>query len=158
MDMEDKNKSSIKLIATNHKANYEYFLSDFLEVGIQLCGTEIKSLRLGHCSLTEAYIGFYKEEAYIYNMDIPVYEFGNIFNHEPKRDRKLLLHKSEILKLANSCKLKGYTVVPVKCYLKNGKAKLQIALGKGKTNYDKREVIKNRDIDRKIQKEYKRGY
>ncbi len=152
------NKSSIKLIASNHKAHYEYFLSDFLEVGIQLYGTEIKSLRLGHCSLTEAYISFYKNEAFIYNMDIPVYKFGNIFNHEPKRDRKLLLHKNEILKLSNACKLKGYTVVPVKCYLKNGKAKLEIALGKGKTNYDKREVIKNRDIDRKIQKEYKRGY
>lgn len=157
--MEEKNtKNSIKLIASNHKANYLYFLSDFLEVGIQLQGTEIKSLRAGHCSLTEAYVGFHNNEAFIYNMDIPVYEFGNIFNHDPKRVRKLLLHKNEILKLENSYKLKGYTVVPVKCYLKNGKAKLQISLGKGKTNYDKREVIKNRDIDRKIQKEYKRGY
>ncbi len=153
-----ENKNSIKLIASNHKANYLYFLSDFIEVGIQLYGTEIKSLRLGHCSLTEAYVGFHNNEAFIYNMDIPIYEFGNIFNHEPKRVRKLLLHKNEILKMENNCKLKGYTVVPVKCYIKNGKAKLQIALGKGKTNYDKREVIKNRDIDRKIQKEYKRGY
>jgi len=152
--MEKENKN--KLIASNHKARYLYFLYDTYEAGIQLYGTEIKSLKLGHCSITEAYISFYNNEAYIYDMDIPVYSHGNIFNHEPKRVRKILLHKQQILKLFNQCKIKGYTVVPTKCYIKQGLAKLEIALAKGKNTVDKRETIKQRDVERDIQKHIKR--
>lgn len=148
-------KVDSRLIASNRKANYLYFLEDRLEAGLELVGTEIKSLKEGHCSISEAYISFYKNEAYIYDMDIPVYSHGNIFNHEPKRVRKLLLHKQEIYKLENACQIKGYTVIPTKCYIKNGKAKLEIALAKGKNTVDKRETIKKRDIERNIQKEYK---
>jgi len=139
-----------RLIATNRKAQFEYFLSEFLEVGIALCGTEIKSIRLGHCSLADTYITFKSGEAIIAGMDIPEYEKGNIFNHNPKRDRKLLMHKYEIQKYQEACKEKGFTVVATKCYLKKGKAKLVIALAKGKNTRDKREVIKKRETDRNI--------
>lgn len=145
----------IKLIATNRKAHYLYFLSDYFEAGISLFGTEIKSLRSSHCSIDGAYVAIKNNEAYVYDMDIPVYTHGNIFNHEPKRVRKLLLHKREIAKLAQKVQLKGYTIVVTRCYLKNGKAKLEIALGKGKNTIDKRETIKKRDVQRKIEKELK---
>jgi SsrA-binding protein len=145
-----KATSGEKLIASNRKAHFDYFLSDYLEVGLSLCGTEIKSLRAGHCSLSDAYVLFKGNEAYICGMDIPPYEMGNIFNHEPKRDRKLLMHKAEILKYEQAVQVKGYTLVPVKCYLKRGKAKLEIALAKGKNVYDKRDTIKDRDIKRKL--------
>jgi len=149
-----KEKSSTangeKLIASNKKAHFEYFLSEFLEVGISLCGTEIKSLRLGHCSLSDTYVTFKGGEALIAGMDIPVYEKGNIFNHDPKRDRQLLMHKSEIIKYQASCQEQGFTVVATKCYLRKGRAKLVIALAKGKNTRDKRDVIKQRETERKI--------
>ncbi len=144
--------NNIKLIASNHKAKYLYFLSDNLEVGLVLLGTEIKSLREGHCSLDQAYLQIVNNECYIYQMDIPTYSHGNIFNHDPKRVRKVLLHKDQIIKLANKVALKGYTLVPVSCYLKNGIAKLEIALGKGKNTIDKRETIKKRESERNIAK------
>lgn len=149
------NKSGERLIASNRKAHFEYFLSEFLEVGISLCGTEIKSIRQGHCSLSDTYITFKSGEAIIAGMNIPVYEKGNIFNHDPKRDRKLLMHKYEIRKYQEACKEKGFTVVATKCYLKKGKAKLVIALAKGKNVRDKRDVIKKRETDRKIERTIK---
>jgi SsrA-binding protein len=153
MAMAEKDKKASKgekLIASNRKAHFNYFLSDYLEVGLSLSGTEIKSIRAGHCSLSDSYIMFRNNEAFVVGMDISPYEMGNIFNHEPKRDRKVLMHKSEIRKYEEAIKIKGYTVVPVRCYLKRGKAKLEIALAKGKDIYDKRDTIKDRDIKRKI--------
>jgi len=150
MNKDKKQISKDHLIASNRKAHYEYFLSEFLEAGISLSGTEIKSLRAGHCSLSDTYVTFHNGEAFISGMDIAVYDKGNIFNHDPKRDRKLLIHKSEILKYQEACKEQGLTVVATKCYLKKGKAKLVIALAKGKNVRDKRDVIKKRDTDKKI--------
>lgn len=147
-----KTKENIKIIASNRKAHFNYFLSDFLECGIELKGTEIKSLRVHSCSLNDSYIIIRNEEAYILNMHINPYEQGNIFNHDPLRTRKLLLHKKEIKWLLDKTKRDGYTIIPTKVYLSKGKAKVEIALGKGKKNYDKRETIKNRDIERKLRK------
>ncbi len=143
---------NIKIISTNRRANHDYFLSDFLEAGIGLKGTEIKSLRHNNVSIKEAYVFLKNNEAYIINMNIPIYEKGTIFNHEPKRDRKLLLHKSEIYRLQSKIKEKGYTIIPTKVYLKKGKAKVEIALAKGKKLYDKRETIKKNESKREIDK------
>lgn len=143
---------NIKIISTNRRANHDYFLSDFLEAGIALKGTEIKSLRHNNVSIKEAYVFLKNNEAYIINMNIPIYEKGTIFNHEPKRDRKLLLHKSEIYRLQSKIKEKGYTIIPTKVYLKKGKAKVEIALAKGKKLYDKRETIKKNESKREIDK------
>ncbi len=147
MKTEEKNE---RLVCSNKKASFEYFLSDFLEVGIQLRGTEIKSLRQGHGSLSESYITFEKGEAIINGFNISEYREGNIFNHDPLRPKKLLMHKLEILRFSQAVERKGYTCVATKCYIKKGKAKLCIALAKGKANYDKRETIKKRDIERNI--------
>ena len=141
---------SIKIIANNKKAYYDYFLENFTECGIELKGTEIKSLRHNGASLKEAYILIRDGEAYVLNMHISPYEAGNVFNHEPNRTRKLLLHKKEIIKLGQRAKEQSLTIVPTKLYLKRGKAKLEIALAKGKKLYDKRETIKQRDIKRSI--------
>ncbi len=143
---------NIKIISTNRRANHDYFLSDFLEAGIALKGTEIKSLRHNNVSIKESYVFLKNNEAYIINMNIPIYEKGTIFNHEPKRDRKLLLHKSEIYRLQSKIKEKGYTIIPTKVYLKKGKAKVEIALAKGKKLYDKRETIKKNESKREIDK------
>lgn len=143
---------NIKIISTNRRANHDYFLSDFLEAGIALKGTEIKSLRHNNVSIKEAYVFLKNNEAYIINMNIPIYEKGTIFNHEPKRDRKLLLHKSEIYRLQSKINEKGYTIIPTKVYLKKGKAKVEIALAKGKKLYDKRETIKKNESKREIDK------
>ena len=143
---------NIKIISTNRRANHDYFLSDFLEAGIALKGTEIKSLRHNNVSIKEAYVFLKNNQAYIINMNIPIYEKGTIFNHEPKRDRKLLLHKSEIYRLQSKINEKGYTIIPTKVYLKKGKAKVEIALAKGKKLYDKRETIKKNESKREIDK------
>ena len=143
---------NIKIISTNRRANHDYFLSDFLEAGIALKGTEIKSLRHNNVSIKESYVFLKNNEAYIINMNIPIYEKGTIFNHEPKRDRKLLLHKSEIYRLQSKIKEKGYTIIPTKVYLKKGKAKVEIALAKGKKLYDKRETIKKNESKKEIDK------
>ena len=143
---------NIKIISQNKKARFNYFLSDFLEAGIVLSGTEIKSIRLHNVNLDDAYVLIRNNQAYIINMNIPVYEKGTIFNHEPKRDRKLLLHKYEIRKLDAKAERKGFTLIPTKVYLKNGKAKIEIALGQGKKLFDKRETIKQRENQREINK------
>ena len=142
----------IKIIAQNRKAHFNYFLSDFMEAGIELKGTEIKSLRVSGATIGDSYIIIRNGEAEIINMYIKPYDHGNLFNHDPLRNRKLLLHKKEISWLASKIKTEGYTIVPTKIYFRKGKAKVEIALGKGKKNYDKRETIKKRDIDRELAK------
>ena len=133
------------LITNNRKAHFNYFLSDFTEAGIELKGSEIKALRAGHCSLEDAYVIISKGECYLLNANIPVYQENGIFSHEPTRTRKLLLHKSEIAKFSTLVDRQGYTLVPVRVYIRHGLCKVQIALGKGKKNYDKRETIKERE-------------
>lgn len=146
---------SIKNIADNRKARHDYELFDRYEAGLELKGTEIKSIRKGKVQMKDSYISIYNGEAYIKGLHISPYEFGNRFNHDETRDRKLLLHKNEILKLDQSSRIKGYTVVPVKMYLKKGLAKLEIALAKGKNLHDKRESQKARDAKREIEKAMK---
>ena len=141
-------KEAIKILVKNSKAHYNYFLSDFLECGIALRGTEIKSLRINGASLNDAYVIISNSEAFILNMHIALYDKGNIFNHDPLRTRKLLLHKMEIIRLRQKIEEKGFTVIPTKIYLKHGLVKVEIALGKGKKNYDKREALKERDDKR----------
>lgn len=143
-----KKNEGIKVIASNKKAHFNYFLSDFLECGIVLVGTEIKSLRAHSCSIGDAYVLIRNGEMELVNMHINPYEQGNIFNHDPLRTRKLMLHKKEIKWFNNQVKKGGYTIVPTRVYLKNGKAKVEIALAKGKKLYDKRETIKKRDLER----------
>ena len=144
--------AGIKLIASNKKAHFNYFLSDFMEAGIELKGTEIKSLRVSGATINDSYIVIRNEEAEIINMHIKTYEHGNLFNHDPLRNRKLLLHKHQIRWLAQKIKTEGFTVVPTKIYFSKGKAKVEIALAKGKHNYDKRETIKKRDLQRELDK------
>ena len=143
---------NIKLIASNKKAYYEYFLSDFIEVGLVLQGSEIKSLRYNGCSLKDSYITIKNGEAFILGMHIAPYEKGSVFNHEATRTRKLLLHKKEIIKLFSRVKEKGFTIVCTKVYFSKGRAKAEIALAKGKALYDKRETQKKKDIDRENEK------
>lgn len=146
----------IKVVTTNKKASFNYFLSNFLEVGIELTGTEIKSIKLHNVSLSDSYLVFKNGEAFILNMNISVYEKGTIYNHDPLRTRRLLMHKNEILKIEQKTIKEGYTVVPTKLYIKKGLAKLEIALAKGKKLYDKRETIKERDDARNMAKALKR--
>ncbi len=146
------------LICNNRKAHFNYFLSDFTECGIELKGSEIKSMRLGHCSLDDSYVLIRSGECQILNMNIPVYQANGIFSHEPTRTRKLLLHKAQILKFQQAVEREGYTLVPVRVYIRRGYAKVQIALGKGKKNYDKRETIKAREENRHIAKLTKERY
>lgn len=138
----------IKVVATNRKAHFEYFLLEHFEAGIQLYGSEIKSIRAGQVSLAESYIRVDGKEAWLVNAHIAPYEAANRFNHEPTRDRRLLLHKREIREMWDSVRLKGVTIVPVKMYLKDGLAKLEIAIAKGKKLYDKRNEIAKRDLER----------
>lgn len=135
-----------KIVVNNKKAHYEYFLSDFLECGIALKGTEIKSLRKNGGSLNDAYIICKNGEMFLLNMNIPPYDKGNIFNHDQLRTRKLLLHKQEIYKYAKKVQEKGFTIVPTKVYLLKGRAKVEIALAKGKKLFDKRETEKAKSI------------
>lgn len=145
------------IVSENKKASFDYFLSDFLEVGIVLKGTEIKAIRKHKLSLKDTYIDFKDGEAYIINLHIPQYEKGNIFNHEPTRTRKLLMHRREILRYSQRVQADSFTCVPTKVYYKNGRIKLTIALGKGKKNYDKRDAIKERDDERSMQRAAKQG-
>lgn len=144
-----------KQIATNRKAYHDFFVEDKIEAGISLSGTEIKSLRQGSGSVKEAYIRFENNEAYIYGMHINPYEKGNIFNMDPIRPRKLLLHKKEIRDLSAAVVKAGYTVMPLEVYIAGNYAKVLIALAKGKKNYDKRETIAKRDIKRNAEREFK---
>lgn len=149
------NKNHIKIVTNNKKASFNYFLDEFFECGLVLTGTEIKSIRNHNPSLSDSYALIRNGEAFLINMNIPVYDKGNIFNHEPLRQRKLLLHKEEIRKLQKKIDQQGYTLVPTKLYLKEGLAKIEIALARGKKMYDKRETIKENDIKREIAKNVK---
>lgn len=148
-------KGKEKTVAFNRRASHDYFLEDKYECGLVLTGTEIKSIRDGKIQFKDAYISIYKGEAWIKGMHISPYKYGNIFNVDEERDRKLLLHKYEIQKLHMKVKTKGYTLVPVRMYLKNGRAKLEIALAKGKNLVDKRETQKLRDAKREMEKALK---
>ena len=144
-----------KLIANNKKAYHDYFIKDTYEAGIELFGTEVKSLRMGKCSLKESFIRIdNKGEVIVYGMHISPYEKGNIFNKDPLRPRKLLLHKYEIKKLKTELDQKGYTIVPLKVYFKGGLAKVEIGLAQGKKNYDKRETLAKKDQMRDIERAF----
>lgn len=145
----------MEIVSENRQARHEYFLEDFFECGIVLKGTEIKSIREHKVNLRDSYVLIKNGEAFLFNAHISIYKEGNIFNHEETRTRKLLLHKREIYKLGNKVEKKGYTLVPIKMYLLNGKAKLEIALAKGKHTYDKRQSEKERDLQREIAKSMK---
>lgn len=146
---------SIKLIANNKKAYFDYFIEDKYETGIALHGTEVKSLRMGKCSVKESFIRIEKGEVYIYGMHISPYEKGNIFNKDPLRVRKLLLHKSEINKISGQLALKGYTLVPLSIYFKGSLVKMEIGVARGKKLYDKREDITKKDQRREAEKDFK---
>lgn len=139
----------------NKKARFDYQIEDTYEAGIVLTGTEIKSIRAGKAQLKDSYALIKNGEVFLLNMHISHYEQGNIFNHEETRTRKLLLHKKEILKLRDRVDIDGFTLVPIKLYFKGNKAKILLGVGKGKKSYDKRESIKQRDIDREIKKQFK---
>ena len=145
-------KEHIKPIAKNKKARHDYFIEEKLEVGIQLLGTEVKSMRLGKVNLKESYIKIKNGEAYIYQMHIGQYPFAYYENHQPKRARKLLLHKYEIKRLFGKINEKGAALIPLETYFKNGKVKIEIAVAKGKKKYDKREAIKRRDQKRDMER------
>ncbi len=148
-------KESIKVIVKNKKASFNYFLEDFLECGIELKGTEIKSIRLNKVNIDDSYIMIKNNQAYIINMNVSLYDKGNIFNHDPLRDRKLLMHKKQILKYEQKSIKQGYTIVATRLYFKNGKVKIEIALGKGKKLYDKREDLKQKTIKKDIETKLK---
>lgn len=144
---------SIKNVATNRKASFEYFLLEHFEAGLSLQGSEIKSIRAGQISLAEAYIEVNGREAWLVECHIAPYEQANRFNHDPKRKRRLLLHKREIRQLWSEVRQKGVTIVPTKVYLKEGRAKIEIALAKGKQLHDKRHTIAERDQEREMNRE-----
>lgn len=145
----------IKLVANNKKARHDYFIEKIYEAGLVLKGTEVKSIRQGRVNLKESYVIVKDGEVFIFGMHISPYKEGNIFNEDPLRTRKLLLNKNEIRKISQDVKLAGSTVVPLRLYFKNGRAKLEIALAKGKKLYDKRESQRERDIKRSLDRKYK---
>lgn len=145
----------MEVISENRQARHDYFLEDFFECGLVLKGTEIKSIREHKVNLKDSYVLIRNGEAFLLNAHISIYKEGNIFNHEETRTRKLLLHKKEILKLKSKIEEKGYTLVPTKMYLLNGKAKVEVALAKGKHTFDKRQTEKERDLKREIAKSLK---
>ena len=148
-------KANIKLIANNKKAYHDYFIEDTYEAGIALAGTEVKSLRMGKCSIKESFIRPDDEEMFIYQMHISPYEKGNIFNKDPLRVRKLLLHKYEIRKIMGQVAQKGYTLVPLKVYFKDSLVKVEIGLARGKKLYDKRDTIAKNDMKREAERDFK---
>ena len=148
-------KDSIKCIANNKKARHDYFLEENYEAGISLHGTDVKSLRMVKCSIKEAYVKIERGEVLIYGMHISPYEKGNIFNKDPLRPKKLLMHKKEILKLRQKIAEKGYTLVPVEVYFKGSLVKVQVSLAKGKKLYDKREDIAKKDQRRESERNFK---
>lgn len=150
-----KNKSENRLIAQNKKAYHDYFILETFQAGIALTGTEVKSLRAGKCNLKESYIQIENGEAIIKQMHISPYEQGNIFNHDPLADRRLLLHKYEINKLIGAVTRDGYTIIPLKIYFKGSLVKVDIGIAKGKKLYDKRQDIAKKDAKRSAEKEFK---
>lgn len=148
-------KGEGKQVAQNKKAYHDYFIEETFEAGVVLQGTEIKSIRAGKVNMRDAFAKIEKGEVYLHNMHISPYEQGNRYNHEPLRTRKLLLHRKQINKLIGETKEVGYTIVPLKVYLKNGFAKVLIGLGKGKKQYDKREDLKNKEAKRDIERAFR---
>ena len=148
-------KESFKLVANNKKAYHDYFIEEKYEAGVALHGTEVKSLRLGKCSIKEAFVRIEQGEVFVYGMHVSPYEKGNIFNKDPLRVKKLLLHRQEINKMTGKIAEKGYTLVPLQVYFKDGIAKVEIGLAKGKKLYDKRQDIAKKDQRREAEKEFK---
>lgn len=151
-------EENIKIVAHNRKATHDYFIEQTFEAGIELSGTEVKSVRQGNINLKDSYVSVKDGEAFIHGMHISPYEQGNIFNKDPLRDRKLLLHKSEIIKLIGYIKQKGLTLVPLKAYFSRGRVKIEIAVARGKKLYDKREDIARKDAAREIDRRMKENY
>lgn len=150
-----KNNIPIKIVCENRKARHDYFIHEAYETGIELQGTEVKSLRAGRANLKDSFATIENGEIFLENMHISPFEQGNIFNHDPLRKRKLLMHKSEIMKLFGETRQKGYTLVPLKIYFKHGRAKLELALASGKHNYDKREDLKKKADKREMERALK---
>lgn len=148
-------ESGIRLIANNKKAYHDYFIEDTYEAGIELAGTEVKSMRMGKCSIKESFIQIDRGEVFVYGMHISPYEKGNIFNKDPLRTRKLLLHQYEIRKIAGKIAEKGYTLVPLKVYFKGSLVKVEVGIAKGKKLYDKRQDIAKKDQKREAEWEFK---
>ena len=148
-------KDNYKLVANNKKATFDYFIEDKIEAGIVLHGTEVKSMRMGKCSIKESFIRIENGEVFVYGMHVSPYEKGNIFNKDPLRVKKLLMHKYEINKLAGKIAEKGYTLVPLQVYFKEGKVKVEVGLARGKKLYDKREDIAKKDVRRETEREFK---
>lgn len=148
-------KEGMKLVANNKKAYHDFFIDEKYEAGLSLAGTEVKSLRLGKCSIKEAFVRIENGEAFIYGMNVSPYEKGNIFNKDPLRVRKLLLHKEQIRKLAGAADKQGNTIVPLQVYFKDGRAKIEIGLARGKKLYDKRQDIAKKDLRREHEREFK---
>lgn len=148
-------QEAMKLVANNKKAYHDYFIDEKYEAGLVLHGTEVKSLRLGKCSVKEAFVRIENSEVWIYGMHISPYEKGNIFNRDPLRPKKLLMHKDEIRKLTGKISEKGFTIVPLQVYFKDGRAKIEIGLARGKKLYDKRQDIAKKDQRREAGKEFK---
>lgn len=148
-------KDNYKLISNNKKAYFDYFIEDTWEAGIALHGTEVKSVRMGKCSIKEAFIRVEDGEVFVYNMHISPYEKGNIFNKDPLRVKKLLLHRHEVNKILGEVTQKGYTLVPLQVYLKGSLVKVQVGLGRGKKLYDKRDTIAKKDQRREAEKDFK---
>lgn len=148
-------KEMQKLIANNKKAYHDFFIDETYEAGVALHGTEVKSMRMGKCSIKESFIRIEKGEVFVYGMHVSPYEKGNIFNKDPLRVKKLLMHRYEINKLEGKIKEKGYTLVPLQVYFKEGKVKVEIGLARGKKLYDKRETIAKKDARRETEREFK---
>lgn len=148
-------KETQKLVANNKKAYHDYFIDETYETGVALHGTEVKSIRMGKCSIKESFVRIENGEVFIYGMHVSPYEKGNIFNKDPLRVKKLLMHRYEINKLEGKIKEKGYTLVPLQVYFKEGKVKLEIGLARGKKLYDKRETIAKKDARRETEREFK---
>jgi SsrA-binding protein len=147
-----KGGEPVKVVAVNRRATHDYFIDDRIEAGLVLTGTEIKSIREGRVNLREGYARVHDGEAWLINVHIAPYEHGNRYNHEPLRDRKLLLHRDEINALIGKLRQRGYTLVPLQLYLKHGKAKVELGLARGKHQYDKREAIARREAQREIER------
>jgi SsrA-binding protein len=150
-----QSEGEVKQIATNRKALHDYFIEDTYEAGIALTGTEIKSVRAARVNLRDGFVQIRSGEAWLLNVHISPYDFGNRENHEPRRERKLLLHQREIRKLQSKVAERGWTIVPLRMYLKDGRAKIEIALVRGKRLYDKRDAVAERDADRELRRAVK---
>jgi SsrA-binding protein len=153
--MENK-LSGVKVVATNRKAHHEYLIEDRYEAGLVLTGSEIKSIRAGHVSLREGYVHARDDELWLVDVHVAPYDHAGRGGHEPRRPRKLLLHRGEINRLIRKAQERGYTIVPLRMYLKDGRAKVEIALARGKKKYDKREAIAKRDAERQMRRDWKR--